>query len=409
MLGVTSPQYVRDNAVNLTYGGTAYAGFAYGWNNVTTPVGNPLTYISNFENILGYSGYDFIVGDNNGNQINARTGNNTIIDGTGNNIITLIEGSNTLYSTGTHNTVNFATVADAYNSNNGSLAGSSAAATAGVEVFLNNATETTFFNTGTGGDQSAFWGGTIYDAFQARTGAFGQYAYNLVQSGVVSQINGGNYASGVTNLASNSTFTFDHVYSGASIIHGHGGNSIFFDNMGAGAEAFYGGTGSNIYYVTPAQLSTVSIFSGTAGLDILRVPGWGNSTASGNAFGATNPLSSAGKFVSIDVIDVRSGLDTVNSTSMTINAGANSPTNVVHPTFNLSSADIQNVTGVASSPTLTLKLDNGELFQPTGTVDDRGWWAWRQPFRRTASNGFFGASVVNGIPTRKATARPDCA
>jgi Ca2+-binding RTX toxin-like protein len=361
---ISTAQYAKDNAVNLTYGGTTYDSFAYGWDNATNPATAPKTYISDVENILGYSGNDFIVGDNNGNQINARTGTNQIITGTGANIITALEGSNTIYSTGTNNVLNFATANDAYN---GLMGNYSAAATAGVRVFL-NATDTHLFSNESGGDHSAFFGSSIYDAFQVRTGGTSGASYSIVQSGIISTIDGGNYSSGVSNVSTNSTFTYDHVYSGASVIRGNGGASVFIDGMGSGAEAFYGGTGSNLYCVTPSQVSTVSIFNGTSGLDILRVAGWGDSVATGNAFGS-NPFSNNAKFVSINVIDVRTGLDSVNALTNVVTLGANSTTNTIHPTYNLSASDIQNITDVSSTPTLALKLDSGEIFRPTGTVD----------------------------------------
>lgn len=362
---ITAAQFAKDNAVSLSYGGTTYTEFAYGWNNVTTPSGNPKTYMSGVEYVVGNGGSDFIIGDNNGNQINARAGSNFIVEGSGTNTITMIEGSNTLYSTGTSNILNFETVNNSYS---GVLASQSATATIGVSVFLNNATETTFFNTGTGGDQAAFWGTTAYDAFQVHTGTPTGGSYSTVQSGIVSTINGGDYSSGTSVSTGNSTFTYDHVYSGASTIYAHGGNSIFLDNLGTSSETFYGGARSDVYYLTPEQVSHVSIVD-TVGsyVNTLRVPGWGNTSTSGNAFGATDPFSGT-TITGINVIDVRSGSDTVTTSSTVITMGSNSSTHS-GPVFNLSAQDVVNVTGVSSSPALYLKLDNGETFTPTGTVD----------------------------------------
>lgn len=362
----------QDANISLTSGGATYTEFAYGWNNATT-AGSNYTLMSNVENVAGGAGSDYIVGDNNGNQINARTGSNTIIEGSGTNIITLIEGSNTLTSTGTHNTLNFETSNDSFS---GSLGSYSTAATSGVEVFIGNTTgASAFFNTGTGGDQAAFWGGTSFSGFQVRTGASGSYSYSSVQSGITQTINGGNYAAGVTDTAANSTFTYDSVYYGdanAQSIRGHGGNSVLVGD--GGADSLYGGTGSNAYYVTSTQLASVAVFSGSSGVDILRVPGWGAAVSSGNAFGvdpfsnavsATNTADNA-KFVSIDVIDVRRGADTVNTTNLSVTFGAGSTANATAPTFNLNALDVQNLNDKSNTSTVTLKLDSGDVF--TGLV-----------------------------------------
>lgn len=362
---ISAAQYAKDNAISLSYGGTTYDGFAYGWNNATNPATNPKTYIADVNNVLGYSGNDFIIGNDFGNEINARAGMNTIVTGSGNNIITAIEGSNTIYSTGISNTLNFATSNNAYN---GYLGGHSATAVAGVQVFLNSE-DTAFFNTGPGGDQIAFWGGSTYDAFQFRTGATGQHSYSLIQEGIVSTISGGSYWSGTANVATTSTFYYDHVYSGAALIYAPAGNCIFIDGVGSGNQAFYGSTRSNVYYVTPGQVETVTLFSGTTGLDILRVPGWGSDTTSGNAFGSDTVFADSSKYVRIDVIDVRSGADNIDITTSSITMGVGSTTNTSDVTFFLSSTDVQNLVDVSSSPTLVLKLDDGQSFVPTGTVD----------------------------------------
>jgi len=229
--------------------------------------------------------------------------------------------------------------------------------------------ESHFFNTGVGGDQAAFWGSTIYDAFQARTGATGQHSYNIVQEGIVSVLNGGSYSSGTSNSAATGTFSFDHVYSGAATIYGHGGNSVFIDSTYTTGESYYGGTGSNVFYVTESEFSGVNLFSGSSSLDVLRVPGWGSTSTSGNAFGVTDPFVSSGKFNSINMIDVRSGTDSVSPPTSSITLGSGSTTNTTGATFYLSATDIQNITTDSTSPNLVLKLDSCETVVPTGTVD----------------------------------------
>jgi hypothetical protein len=382
----TGSQSSKDSGVSLSYGGVTYTGFAYGWNNVTTPVGNPLHYISGYEDILGGPGNDYVVGDNNGNQVNAEAGNNTIILGDGTNIVTAIQGSNSITSSSADisigvNTLNFETTNDSYSGFLGSYSGSTA--NTQVEAFLNysgSSTESTFF--GAGGDAAAFMGSTYASLYEVRTGT-SSYSYSTVEAGIIATINGSDYSSGAVNSAiavtspsssTNATFVYDNVDSGAATIIGHAGADIFIDNIGTAAETFNGSADtSNVYYASPTQIPDVTITGSSSHLNSLRVEGWGDTTlgTSGNAFGATDPFSTT-KITGITEIDVRSGTDTVNTSTNTITLGPNSTTNNLSspPVFNLSAADIQNLLGTSSTPTLILKLDNGETFTPTGTLSE---------------------------------------
>ena len=99
---------------------------------------------------------------------------------------------------------------------------------------------------------------------------------------------------------------------------------------------------------------------------MLRVEGWG---ASGGGFGATDYFSGAsgGHLTGINVLDVRSGQDSATPTTAggTVTLGAHTAFNATGSTFNLSAQDIQALNGNNFSSTLTLRLDNGEIFSPT--------------------------------------------
>jgi hypothetical protein len=364
----TGVQSSKDSGVSLSWGGTTYTGFAYGWNNVSTPVGNPLTYISGYENVAGYIGNDYIVGDNNGNQINARSGSNTIILGSGTNIITSIEGSNAITSSsaagqtiGT-NTLNFETVND---SSSGSLANFSSGSNTSVEVFLNfsgTSTQTTFF--GAGGDETAFFGSSsLASSFQARKGV-SSFAYDSVQAGIISTVNGSDYSTNTSvNASSGSSFTFDNVYSGAKTILGHAGNVVFINNIGTNAETFNGsGDFNNVYYLNGSQIATTTVTgSGTGVTDIVRIPG---ATGTDLATLATN----SSKYTGVDVVDLRSGADSLNTTTNVITMGAGSTSHA--NSYTLTEANMESLTHVSSggNATLILKLDSGSTFTPPGNT-----------------------------------------
>ena len=214
-----------------------------------------------------------------------------------------------------------------------------------------------------------------------------------MQSGIISTINGTNYASATVNTDPSSSaaastvsnYVYDNVYSGAAIIRGHQGNNVFIDNITVGdSESFYLGSGSNLVYATSNELASLHIYTASySGENILRVEGWGATVTSGNAFniGGSDPFT--GTLINatvatggvanygFNVLDVRTGTDTVTATTTTIAFGTT--TNTVHPTFNLSGSDILYITGASTTAptanqTLSLKLDSGELFTPTGTV-----------------------------------------
>ena len=362
----TGSFHTLDSGVSLAYGGTTYTGFAWGWGNATTPGTANVTHITGYENVLGNSGNDYVVGDNNGNQINAEAGTNTIILGDGTNIVSAIQGTNNISSSSAAgqtigvNTLNFETTNDAYS---GIMGGYSSGATSGDFVFL-GPTATTYFNTGLGGDQGLVIGSTTY---QVLTGN----GLTKVQSGIISTINGGDWGSGTVDSVTNASFGLDNIYSGASTIRAHGGNSVFIDSMGTSAQSYYEGSGSNLIYASATQVPDITVYSNgavTSTEDVFRVVGWGSSTTSGDAFGATDPFATT-KITGVNVVDVRTGQDSlsgVNANNLSLTLGGNSVTDTLHPTFNLNSGDVHNLTGnAASSATVTLMLDSGELFTPT--------------------------------------------
>ena len=340
---------------------------------------------------MGSSLDEYIVGDNHGNQINAQGGTNTIILGSGINIVDGLSGKNTISSSSSSgqtigtNTLSFEINSDAFS---GILAGWYSANTA-VDAFLNySATSApTHFFTGTN-DQAVVEGSGYSALQQVLTGN----GYNTVQTGIIATINGSNYSSGVTDTqpaanavaATTSTFGFDNVYSGAATIRGHQGNNIFIDNITVGSsESLYMGSGSNLIYATTSELATLHIYSATSAVDVLRVEGWGAAVSSGNAFniagadpftgtlinGVTGGVANSG----INVLDVRNATDSVSLSPNTVTFGT--AANAVGPTFSLSAADILYITGASTTAptanqTLTLKLDTGEHFTPTGTAVD---------------------------------------
>jgi Ca2+-binding RTX toxin-like protein len=365
---ITSP-------VNLTSGGVTYAGYMTGYNTAVTATA---TLFSNFENVVGYGGNDLLVGDDSNNSINGRTGNNTIYGLAGNDTITAIEGNNTIDGgTGT-NTINFEWASNSI-ANGGNTGNNSNVSQFGVNpasgdiVMLGDGS---FFGAS---DKTTIMTST-YSGFQAITG----YGTNSITNCQI--INGSDYTSGNT-----STAVYDEVLYGTSTttkIWGNGGNNIIAG--GSATDTLYGGSGNNIFYETVAQLTNLVGINGTewAGnqstgiaiangkLDILRVEGWGAGVTAGNAFGGTDPFSGT-KYTNLNVVDVRSGTDSLSSNTLTttsgnitLNEGANALTNnSSHPTFNLSATDIQHIMGATSatnaSYALRLYLDGGDNFVAT--------------------------------------------
>ncbi|MDE1902082.1 MAG: hypothetical protein KGI37_10640 [Alphaproteobacteria bacterium] len=356
----------QDAGVNLASGGTTYDGFAYGWNNAAS-AGSNYTLLSNMEYVLGGGGNTYVVGDNNGDQINARTGSNTIILGDGINIVTAIQGTDTITSAAGNpigtNTLNFETNNDSYSGVMGGWSGSGA--NTSVEAFLNysgTSTQSTFF--GAGGDATAFFGNSaLASAYQARTGTSG-YSYDSVQAGIISTLNGSDYSSNTANSATtHSTFVYDNVYSGAANIIGHAGGDIFIDNIGTAAESFNGSAdNSNVYYLTGSQIPDVTVTGGGTGvLDILRIEG-------GTPTNLSTLVGDSAQFTGIDVVDLRSGTDTVTTSSTTITMGAGSTAQ--SNAYTLSDANMESLTHVTSggSATIILKLDSGDTFTASTTA-----------------------------------------
>jgi len=292
-----------------SFPGSGYNGFEYGWNNATT--GATATLMSNFENVVGNSANDYIVGDNNDNQINARTGANAIYGMGGNDIITAAEGTNFIDGGTGINTVNFE-----YNTSavGGQLGVQGNNITNGVEVFLGDANFS-----GTGSDQNNYWGGLT--TYQARTGSTGQYLYsNLVN---IQNINGSDFV---------------------DVLYGDGNANAIYGNAGAdtiagngGADSIYGGNDNDLLLSTSANMAAAVVFDGGAGTDTLQAAGW---TFAANSF-------TSAKYNAIEVIDVR------NQT-----AGG---------TYGLSPTDIQNISTHTTAAALTLKLDTGDTFTPTAS------------------------------------------
>ena len=387
--GTRTTQYNFDKNVPLTYDGTTYTGFAYGWWGTSTPYyttntgGSPITYIKGYRMILGAGGNDIFVGDNGNDQFSASSGSNVIILGSGTNIINAHTGINTIESSGATgqtvgiNTLNFSTAGDA---RNGNIYNWNAGTTTYAYVFLNNSTKT-FYLDASNGDQYGITGG-YSTIIQANTGN----GYANVVGNIITTLNGSSYshlAAGVNNSTTN-VFQYDNTYSGAPDIWGYqtstNSYNVYFDNMtGTTTQTIHESSGSNLIYATAAQIpyltvtgtsptTTVATQITTGNIDILRIEGWGNTSASGNAFTAgtgslTDPFATA-KITGINIVDVRSGTDNLTAVNTSINIGANSTTHN-GPVFNLNVADVQNLNGHGTTSSIYLMLDNGEKFVPT--------------------------------------------
>ncbi len=303
--------YIDRSVGSLTSGGVTYTGFEYGWGNVT--VGNSSygsTLVKNFDNIVGNTANDYLVGNANSNQINARGGFNSIYGLGGNDIITAIEGSNTIDGgTGT-DTVNFQYSNTAIS---GSLATQSPNYNYGVNVFL---ADGTFLGAS---DKDSYWG-VGHSIYQISTGATGANLYSTIAN--VENLNGSDYN--------------DVLYGdgSANTIYGNSGDDVIAG--GGGADSLYGGAGNDTFHVTSSDLASVTIFDGSTGTDILYSSGW--------TF-AADSINNA-KYAAIETVDVRNSA-----------AGGS---------YGLSSTDIRNFADNGNSSTVNLKLDNGDVFTATG-------------------------------------------
>ena len=289
---------------SLTSGGVTYTGFEYGWGNAVT--GANSTLLKNFDNVVGNSVNDYIVGNANANEINARAGVNTIFGLGGNDIITAIEGYNTIDGgTGT-DTVNFQYATGAIS---GQLSTASPNYTYGVQVFLGDATFLA------ASDKTSYWGAG-FSQYQARTGTTGAYFYDTITN--VENINGSDFD--------------DVLYgnSGNNFIYGNSGNDIIAGN--GGVDSLYAGAGNDTFKVLSTDIANVTIFDGGAGTDTLY--------SSGFVF-AANSIANA-KYSSIETVDVRNSVSGQN--------------------YGLSSTDIQSFADAGNASVVNLKLDTGDVF-----------------------------------------------
>mgnify|MGYP003392982253 CR=1 FL=1 len=306
--------YIDRGVSSLVSGGVTYTGFEYGYNNAAN--GATSTLIKNMDNVVGNAANDYIVGNANANQINTLGGSNTIFGLGGNDIITAIEGANVIDGGSGTDIVNFQYAASA---NSGSLSTASPNYTYGVQVFLSDGT---FLGAS---DKTSYWGAG-FGIYQARTGTTSAYSYSQITN--VENINGSDYN--------------DVLYgnSSANTIYGNSGDDVIA-GMG-GADSLYGIAGNDTFRVSASDLASVTVFDGGAGTDTLFSPGW-----SFSAGGITNS-----KFVSIETVDVR------NST--------------VGGSYGLNATDIQSFADNGNSSTVSLKLDSGDTFTPSGFFSTSG-------------------------------------
>ncbi len=306
--------YIDRGVTSLVSGGVSYTGFEYGWANATS--WSNATLIKNFDNMSGSVSNDYLVGNNNANEINALAGNNTIFALGGNDIITAIDGSNNIDGGGGSDIVNFQYNATA---NSGSLSTLSPNYTYGVQVFLSDGTFLA------ASDKDSYWGAG-FGLYQSRTGTSSAYSYSQITN--VENINGSDYN--------------DVLYgnSSANTIYGNTGDDVIA-GMG-GADSLYGGTGNDTFRVSASDLASVVVFDGGAATDTVFSPGW-----SFSAGGITNSA-----FVSIETVDVRNSA-----------AGGS---------YGLNATDIQSFADNGNSSTVSLKLDSGDTFTPSGFFTTSG-------------------------------------
>jgi Ca2+-binding RTX toxin-like protein len=303
--------YIDRGVTSLVSGGVTYMGFEYGWGNATsanTAYGSTL--VKNFDNIVGNTVNDYLVGNANVNEINARGGFNTIYGLGGNDIITAIEGTNTIDGGNGTDTVNFQY---ANSGAAGSIGGYGTNNNYGVQVFLADGAFTG------ASDKNLAWG-TGHTSDQSRTGTTGAYLYSQITN--VENINGSDYA--------------DVLYgnSSANTIYGNNGDDIIAGN--GGADSLYGGAGNDTFRVTASDLANVVLFDGSTGTDTIVASGW--------SF-ASDSIANA-KYSAIETIDVRNSA-----------AGG---------TYGLSANDIRYLADNGNSSAVTLKLDSGDTFTVAG-------------------------------------------
>jgi len=284
--------YLEKGAAVL--GGSAYTGFANGVSGVTLFTG--------FEDLMGGSGSDFLVGDAANNEINAYTGNNTMYGLDGDDLIFSHAGNNTIDGGLGNDTVSFRseglTGSHGYNS------------ATSVEIYL---LDTDLDNNGAM-DRAATWGS--YTAFTARTNLSGVYSYSSITN--VENINGSINADKIAGDAN------------ANIIHADSGNDIISGN--GGADLLYGENGNDTFVVNAAHLATLSLASGGAGTDTLMSSGW--------SFAAGSLYTDNAKYANIEVVDVR---NSVAGEASIINA-----------------YDIQSMVDTGATSVLQLNMDVGD-------------------------------------------------
>ncbi len=271
----------------------AYTGFGTGYSGTD--------FLVNIENILGAGGNDILVGNGGNNQINAQGGTNAIYGLGGNDTIYATVGSNTIDGGSGTDTVIFDN--NWYSS-----------ASTGVQVFFSDGA---FF----GSSDKAYYWGSGFSVYQARTGSTGIYSYSTITN--VENITGSGYD--------------DVLYgnSSANVINGGSGNDII--SGGGGADTLNGGLGNDSFYINASDLATFTLIDGGGDTDSLIIAGLTSLAA--NSFDGS-------RYVSIESLDVRNS------------ASGN--------TYSLSASDIRGLVDTGNSSTLAFRLDTGDTFTAAG-------------------------------------------
>lgn len=271
-----------------------YAGFVQGatYNGISGT-----SFVKNIEYLLGEGGNDILAGNSSANIINGRSGNNAMYGLGGNDTIhSALGGINTIDGgTGT-DTISFAN--DWYG----------LGTTTAAYFFLQNAS---FVNAS---DKSYYMGSN--SSYSGLT-----LGGTLINATNIENINGSSLN--------------DVLYGDSAVntITGNNGDDIIAGN--GGADLLYGNNGNDTFYLTSAQVSSVSLVDGGANTDTVKIAGL--SLTAGSITGS--------KFASIEVLDIR------NSAS----GGS----------YRMNANDITGLADNGTSSSVNLRLDTGDTFTAT--------------------------------------------
>lgn len=294
-----APDYQEYGFTSLTQDGVNYTGFAY-------DSSSNYVYLMNINNIVGTSGDDILVGNDNANIISTDRGTN---------IVPALGGNDTIHAAFCANTIDGGAGTDTITFANTFWPPSGVSGQAAY-VFLQDGS---FYGAS---DKVFFWGaaaGATYASYQSWVGGT---QYSRITS--VENITG----AGLNDVL--------YGTSGVNVINGGNGNDIIA-GMG-GADTLSGNAGNDTFLATQAHLSAVSVING--GADTLKVTG-------ASSWSAGVIAANTAKYVTLEVLDLR-------------NAAANAG-----PGFHLTANDVRAFNDLNDNFNIRLWLDSGDVFSPT--------------------------------------------